>query len=431
MDPDPGTSLLIAFTIILVSLLFSALFSGVEIAFVSSNRLMTELDKKKGSLGAKVLAFYYRYPKYIIASLLIGNNMAMVVYSYFAGSVTLSLIWGASQIDETLYPVLTLLVQTIITTIVVLFIAEYIPKALFRISPNKWLYVLAIPLVPVLLILLLPAIIVTLISMALLSVFRSNAKKGKVVAFGKVDLDHYLKEVTENSESEEELDHEIQIFQNALDFASVKARECMVPRNEIVALEIEDDIAKLTDLFISTSLSKIIIYRDNIDNIIGYVHSYELFKMPEAIKNVLLPVAIVPEPMAANEVLEILSQNKKNMAVVVDEFGGTSGIITMEDIVEEIFGEIEDEHDNEDLTELEIGENRYRFSARHELDYLVDKYKLELPEMEQFDTLGGLVIHYCEEIPSEGTQFDVGPYTILITQASETRVEELELSLSE
>jgi CBS domain containing-hemolysin-like protein len=204
----------------------------------------------------------------------------------------------------------------------------------------------------------------------------------------------------------------------------------MVPRNEIVALEIGDDIAKLTDLFVSTSLSKIIIYQDNIDNIIGYVHSYELFKMPEAIKNILLPVAIVPEPMPANEVLEILSKNNKNMAVVVDEFGGTSGIITMEDIVEEIFGEIEDEHDKEDLTEIEIGADKYLLSARLEIDYLVDKYKFELPDMDQFDTLGGLVIHYCEEIPSEGTIFNVGPYTIRITQVSETRVEELQLSLS-
>ncbi|MFT4678904.1 MAG: putative hemolysin [Litorivivens sp.] len=430
MDPDSGTSLLIAFSIIISSLLFSGLFSGIEIAFVSSNRLMVELDKKKGFWGAHVLAFYYKYPKYFIASMLVGNNMAVVVYSYFAGNITLSLIWGAVNISDTSFPVFTLIAQTIITTIFVLFIAEYIPKALFRLNPNKWLYVLAIPLVPVLIILLLPALVVTLISIGLLALFKSNSGKHETVEFGKVDLDHYLKEVTENAESEEALDHEIQIFQNALDFASVKARECMVPRNEIVALEIGDDIAKLTDLFVSTSLSKIIIYQDNIDNIIGYVHSYELFKMPEAIKNILLPVAIVPEPMPANEVLEILSKNNKNMAVVVDEFGGTSGIITMEDIVEEIFGEIEDEHDKEDLTEIEIGADKYLLSARLEIDYLVDKYKFELPDMDQFDTLGGLVIHYCEEIPSEGTIFNVGPYTIRITQVSETRVEELQLSLS-
>ncbi|MCB0759922.1 MAG: HlyC/CorC family transporter [Flavobacteriales bacterium] len=425
MDPEPGTYFLIASTIILVSLIFSGLFSGIEIAFVSSNRLMTELDKKKGIWGAGILSFFYRYPKFFIASMLIGNNMALVIYSYFAGDVLLAGIWGTHDINETAIPVITLLVQTIITTLVVLFVAEFIPKALFRSKPNRWLYLLAIPLIPILLVLFVPSIIVTLISMGLLMFFRKSEHQETQVEFGKVDLDHFLRHVTENAESEEDLDHEIQIFQNALDFASVKARECMIPRNEIVALEINDTIQELKALFVETGLSKIIIYRDNIDNIIGYVHSYELFKKPEGIKNVLLPVAIVPEPMPANEVLEILSQSKKNMAVVVDEFGGTSGIITMEDIVEEIFGEIEDEHDVEDLTEKEISEDTYVLSARLEVDYLIDKYKLDLPEHDEYDTLGGLVIHYCEEIPDEGTEIEVGPYTIRTISVSETRIEEV------
>jgi CBS domain containing-hemolysin-like protein len=359
--------------------------------------------------------------------MLVGNNAALVFYTYFAGSLIVYFFWSADSIEETSHPYFTLLVQTVITTIVVLFAAEFIPKALFKSNPNRWLYILAFPIIPILLILYIPAVVVSSISMSLLKLLPKHKETSSEVAFGKVDLDHYLRELTESVQSDEDMDHEIQIFQNALEFSNIKARECMVPRNEIVALELNDDVNELRDMFVKTGLSKILIYRDSIDNIIGYVHSYELFKKPEHIKTILLPVSIVPEPMSVHEVLEILILQKKNMAVVVDEFGGTSGILTMEDIVEEIFGEIEDEHDTEELTEKDLGNNEFLFSARLEIDYLNDKYKLDLPILEEYDTLGGLVIHHCEDIPPKGTLVESEDYTLKVTSVSGTRIEEVML----
>ncbi|NNE55117.1 MAG: HlyC/CorC family transporter, partial [Flavobacteriales bacterium] len=360
--------------ILLTSLMFSAFFSGMEIAFVSANRLKVELDKKQGGLASRIISKFVDRPKRFIAAMLVGNNVAMVFYSLAASELIIRAVlwlgnstsWGwVTWLDHTEHYWVSMLVRTALTTILVLFAAEFIPKAVFRVNPNRWLNIFALPLQIIYFILWLPAAFVTGLSNVFIKLL-FKAEDEEEVSFGKVDLDHYLQLAVGNVDSEEELDHEIQILQNALDFSNVKARDCMIPRNEIIAHSLDTDLREVTLTFVETGLSKVLIFRDSIDNIIGYVHSYELFKKPENIKEILLPVAIVPEPMPANEVLAILIRQKRNMAVVLDEFGGTAGIVTMEDIVEEIFGEIEDEHDSEELEETQLNEHEFLFSARHE-----------------------------------------------------------------
>jgi putative hemolysin len=426
---DPEDSILFSSLLVFLLLVFSAFFSGMEIAFVSANRLKVELDRKTGSVNGRLVAYFARHPKLFISSMLVGNNAAMVAYAIIAGDLIITLMFGHEPISTLPKYWLILLLQTAITTILVLVSAEFIPKALFSNNPNRWLKMLALPLAFVSVILFIPAWIVTALSNQFIGSVLKGETETQLVEFGKVDLHHYMEEFARDVEDAEEIDHEIQIFQNALDFSKLKARECMVPRNEIVAEEIGGSLEDLRIKFVSTGLSKILIYRDSIDNIIGYVHSYELFKKPAEIKNILLPVAIVPEPMPANEVLESLIQQKRNMAVVVDEFGGTAGILTMEDIVEEIFGEIEDEHDKEVMLEEQLGEKHFKFSARLEINYINDKYKVGLPEVEEFDTLGGLVIHECEAIPEEGSVIQTEKFRFMITSVSENRVDEVELEI--
>lgn len=424
-------SLLFSATLIFVLLLFSAFFSGMEIAFVSANRLKVELDRKSGTVNGKLVAYFTRHPKLFISSMLVGNNAALVAYAIVAGDLIVKLMFGTTSITSLPNYWLILLLQTTITTVLVLVSAEFIPKALFSKNPNRWLRMLAFPLAFISILLFIPAWIVTQLSKQFIGGVLKAETENERVQFGKIDLHHYMEEFAQAAETAEEIDHEIQIFQNALDFSKIKARECMIPRNEIIAMDVDGSLEDLRIQFVSTGLSKVLIYRDSIDNIIGYVHSYELFKKPAEIKNVLLPVSIVPEPMPANEVLETLITQKKNMAVVVDEFGGTAGILTMEDIVEEIFGEIEDEHDREELVEEVLSEDRYRLSARHELTYLNDKYKLGLPEVEEFDTLGGLVIHQCEAIPEEGSVIETNSFRLVVTSVSENRIVEVQLQMLE
>jgi len=410
--------------IILISILASAFFSGMEIAFITANRLQIELENKQGELPAKLVSFLIRRPKDFIGAMLVGNNIALVVYSIYMGELILFI----TGLDVVLDPSLSLIAQTLISTIVILITGEFLPKAIFSSNPNQWLNVLAIPLLLVYFILYIPAVLVTSVSRFLLRyILRADMSADKV-EFGRVDLDHFIKEATRKVKHEDELDHEIQIFQNALDFRNLKARDCLIPRNEIIALDIEDDIEELKHKFIETGLSKILIYRENIDNIIGYVHSYELFRRPAAIKNVLRPVSIVPEPMPANEVMEQFIRQKRNMAVVVDEFGGTSGILTMEDVVEQIFGDIEDEHDTEELIEVENPDGSYDFSARLEIDYINETYRLGLPESENYDTLAGLVLNLYEDIPPAGAQVKVKDFIIEVVQTSQTRIELVHIS---
>ncbi|MGB0887945.1 MAG: hemolysin family protein [Vicingaceae bacterium] len=407
------------FWIFLILAMFSsALFSGIEIAFVSANRLKIELDKNKGEFTAKLLSNFLKQPAKFIGAMLLGNNIALVIYSIVMAKFLEPIIILSVTENE----FVVLLVQTIISTLIVLFFAEFLPKTLFRINPNKVLTIAAIPLT-IVYYLLLPFTYFTVgISNLILKIFKVDTSESDL-AFSKIDLADFVANIQKNVDDGEEIDSEIQIFKNALGFSDVKVRECMVPRTEITAIEIETPINVLKQNFIDSGLSKILIYRDSIDNIIGYAHSKELFKQPASIKSILLPVSIVPEVMSANDVLKKLLKERRSIAVVVDEFGGTSGVLTTEDIIEEIFGEIEDEHDHEELLELEIEENVYQFSARLEIDYLNNKYQLGLPESDEYETLGGFIISVHESIPEQGEVISSENAVFKIDEVSDNKIE--------
>lgn len=403
----------------------------MEIAFITANKLKIELDKKQGVFASNIIGHFINKPKLFIATMLIGNNAALVVYGLYMGEVIEHSI-------EFYFPAFTsgvgdfgvVLTQTILSTIIVLVFAEFIPKAIFSINPNRWLNMMAVPLAVWYGVLYAFAWVVTGISDLFIRIVVRKDIKDEEVEFGRIDLDHYLHQATGNIDQSKAIDHEIQIFQNALDFSNMKARDCLIPRNEIVAIEITDSIQNLRLRFVETRLSKILVYRENIDHVIGYVHSYELFKRPEHIQHILRPITIIPEPMPAYEILELFIKQKKQVAVVVDEFGGTAGMITMEDIVEEIFGEIEDEHDKEETTEIHHADGSFDFSARLEIDYLNNKYNLELPEnQEAYDTLGGLILYLRGDIPEEHETITQGAYTFTPLKVSETRIELVKITI--
>ena len=405
-------------TFLLLAMFASALFSGLEIAFVSANRLKIELDKNKGVFSAKILSSFLKQPAKFIGAMLIGNNIALVIYSIIMANFLEPIIINHVANNE----FVVLLIQTIISTMAVLFFAEFLPKTLFRINPNKVLSISAVP-ITIIYYFLYPFTYITVgISNLILTLFRVDTSESDL-AFSKIDLADFVADIQERQEEGEEIDSEIQIFKNALGFSDVKARECMVPRTEIIAIEIESSIEQLRAKFIETGLSKILIYRDSIDNIIGYAHSKELFKKPQSIKSVLLPVSIVSEVTSADELLKKSLKERRSITVVVDEFGGTSGILTIEDLIEEIFGEIEDEHDKEELMEQKIEENIFQFSARSEIDYLNDKYKLELPEADEYETLGGYIISIHESIPDKGAIIKTENFIFTIDDVSENKIE--------
>ncbi|MFT6844477.1 MAG: putative hemolysin [Flavobacteriales bacterium] len=410
---------------ILFSLGLSAFFSGVEIAFLSANKLKIELNNQKGSYTARILSFFYKRPSRFIGAMLVGNNIALVVYGILMGQViTKGIITYAPIIEG---EGLILFIQTIITTIIILIAAEFLPKAIFRINPNFILKILAVPLLLIYLLLFIPTMITVGASEFLLKiVFRVKLPKVEL-AFGKIDLDHYVKEMAIGAKDKTNIDHEIQIFQNALDFGKVKARDCMVPRTDIVALEMESSMEVLTNKFIETGLSKILVYRESIDNIIGYAHSYDLFRKPDELKNTLMPLSIVPETMPANEVMELLIKQKRSAAIVMDEFGGTAGMITVEDIVEEIFGEIEDEHDGDDWVEKQLSENEYLFSGRLEINYINEKYGFKLQNSDEYDTLAGWILAHTESIPEINSKIVIDLFVIHVVKATEKRIDEIKL----
>lgn len=410
--------------IILSMLIFSAFFSGMEIAFVSANKLKIELDGKQGDFFARIISNFMKRPSRFIGAMLVGNNIALVVYGIFMAKLLEP--WIGNYVNSQF---LILFIQTIISTIVILFTAEFLPKTLFRINPNNMLRLFALPLLIIYWVLFLLMMFVIGISELLIKLFSPDLGSSEEINFGRVDLEHYIREGTENGEQQEQVDHEIQIFQNALDFSKVKARECMVPRTEIVAMEMEEDIDKLRDKFVDTGLSKVLIYRDNIDNIIGYTHSFELFKKPESIKSILLPLPIIPASMAANEILEIFIEQRRSIAVVVDEFGGTSGILTIEDIIEEIFGEIEDEHDKEELVETKISDNEYLFAARLEVDYLNAEYNLGLPESDNYETIAGLIIDSYESIPTLNEQIKTNQFVFTVKKVFQNKIDLVHLKI--
>ncbi len=410
---------------VIIALVLSAFFSGVEIAFLTSNKLKIELENKQNVLSARILSGFLKKPGRFIGSMLVGNNLALVFFGIMMARMLEPVMMGWG-LEEWVIAIL----QTIISTIVILFFGEFIPKSLFRINSNWVLNVLAIPL-KLLYWLLWPItiLVVGISEIVIRGLFRVKADTQEL-AFTRVDLHNYVREMTEFAEkSEDSIDHEIQIFQNALDFSKVKARDCMVPRTEITAIAIDEEVSKLKAMFIETGYSRILVYRENIDNIIGFVNSAELFNKPDSIRHLIIPVVIIPETMSAKEVLEQFIKLNKSIAVVVDEYGGTSGILTIEDIIEQIFGDIEDEHDTDDLLEEKIDGNSYNFAARLEINYINSKYKLNLPESDEYETLGGLIIHHHESIPEAHEVIEIQTFQFQITAVSNVRIETVNLRL--
>jgi putative hemolysin len=411
--------------IILIALIASAFFSGLEIAFITCNKLRVELESKQGNWLAGIISNFNKFPTRFLGTMLLGNTLALVVFGIY--------------MEEKLRPHLIehihsslglLLVQTFLSTVLILIAAEFLPKNVFRINPNRTLNFFALPLwliywalYPVV------YVIIRFSENILKSVFHVNVEHGRI-PFGRVDLDNYVREGIKTGKRQE-VDHEIKIFKNALDFANVKVRECMVPRTEIMAIDVTDSMENLKAIFVQTRLSKILVFTASVDNIIGYVHSHELFKRPETIREILLPVNIVPESMLASEMLTLFIQQRKSIAVVVDEFGGTSGMLTMEDVMEEIFGEIEDEHDREELMEKRINDREYLFSGRLEIDYINEKYKLNLPSSEDFETLSGLIVHYHESIPHLNEEIIIPGFFFKITAVGNNRIEQVALKISD
>ena len=417
-------------SIIIITLIFSAFSSGSEIAFLSANKLRLELDRSQGSFSARILWNFVKSPSRFIATMLIANNIALVIYSIKMSEDILSREFLLLYLPHQLHGKgMTLLIQTFLSTLIILVAAEFIPKALFRINPNGILSLLAVP-IKLIYYLLSPIVwvIINLSRFFMGILFKIEFVEERPV-FGRIDLDLYIRELTSKNNQVEEMDTEIRIFQNALDFKEVKVKECMIPRNEIVAIEVGQPVAELLRLFNETKLSKILVYRNNIDNIIGFVHSSEMFKEPEDITHMLLPVTIVPEVMSANEVLKQFTNMHRSVAVIVDEYGGTAGMVTIEDVIEEIFGEIHDEHDVPEEIEKRVGDDEFIFSGRLEIDYLNKKYGLHIPEHENYETLGGFIFHHHENIPEPNEEVAIPPFAIHIVKVKHNRIEQVRLKM--
>jgi len=414
--------MILEFAVILISILLSAFFSGMEIAFVSANKMHIELEKKKDTLLAKILSRLTQKPSKFITTMLVGNNIALVIYGYFMGDVLMRLFQHNIQNEF-----LLLLTQTFLSTIIILVSAEFLPKAVFRIYANETLKIFAVPAYFFYLLFYIFSQFITFISDFFLRVF-FNAQKDQVqLAFSKAELGHYIDEQLETAE--DDVDSEIQIFQNALDFHNVKAREAMIPRTEIIAVEVHDSLKNLKHLFTETGLSKIMVYNNSLDDIIGYAHFFDLFTKPKNIRSIILPIEIVPETMMIHDILNDLILKRKSVAIVLDEYGGTSGLITVEDIIEELFGEIEDEHDSVHLLEEKINDSEFKFSARLEVDYINETYDLELTEDSYYETLGGLIVDHTENIPSEGEVIEISNYQFTILKTSASKIEEIYLKV--
>ena len=424
-----------AVIIIVVSLLFSAFFSGMEIAFISANKIHIEIEKKQDGFMPKVLTRLTKRPSKFIATMLIGNNIALVVYGLFMGDLLMHWFAGMQFSPNSFLGLLltdfNLVVQTVISTLVILLTAEFLPKVLFQIYSNTLLRLLALPAYFFYLMFSVISDFVIWISDFILKVIFKTDGDDVQLAFSKIELGDYITEQMEAVEKEDEVDSEIQIFQNALEFSAVKAREVMVPRTEIAAVELHETPKNLAKLFTETGYSKILIFKDTIDNIIGYVHSYELFKKPKTVKSILLPVEFVPETMLINDILNVLTKKRKSIAVVLDEYGGTSGVMTVEDIVEVLFGEIEDEHDSTDLYEEQIDEDTFKFSGRLEVDYVNEQYNLELPESDEYETLGGLIINETGEIPEQDSEIKIHGYLFKVLEVSSNKIDLVSLELVE
>lgn len=418
-DPSP-------YLIIFLCLLLSAFFSGMEIAFVSADKLHIEVSRKKGSFIGRILAIFSSNQSQFLATMLVGNNIALVLYGIImAGLLEPMIIAVLPEVVTT--DVSVLIVQSVISTSIVLLTAEFLPKSIFIINPDFSLRFFAIPMVLIYILMFPLVFLVVKLSALFILMFGYKVSDEKPV-FGLTDLNNYIKNNILNIQDKEEVEIDAKIFHNAIEFKKVRVRECMIPRTEIIAVDVTDSIQELKEAFIKSGHSKIIVYKESIDDVIGYCNSLELFKKPEDIKSILTPILIVPETVLANELLIQFITERKSIALVVDEYGGTSGIVSMEDVIEEIFGEIRDEHDDEYLTEQKIDDYNYIFSARHEIDYLNEKYHLNIPEAE-YDTLGGFIFEYHEDIPQVNDVIEIPGFIITIITMEENRIDNVKLTL--
>ncbi len=413
--------------VVLITLLFSALFSGLEIAFVSANKLHIELQNKQGTMTGRVLAGYMKNPGQFIGTTLMGNTISLVVYGIFMAYLLEPTIveFLPDGVDNQIF---VLVVQTVLSTIIVLITAEFIPKSIFMLNPNNLLSFFAIPFL-IIYYLMFPVVwlVVGMSRLFITKILNLDYSEDKPV-FKITDLNSFIQNNLE-TDGDDSMDIDTKIFDNAVEFKTVKVRECMVPRTDIVAVDVEDSIEELKQTFTESGHSKIIVYKDNIDEVIGYCHHLELFKKPKSVNDILTPIIIVPETALVNELLIQFIAERKSLALVVDEFGGTSGIVSMEDIIEEIFGEIEDEYDNDDLIEQQLSEHEFLMSARHEIDYLNEKYEWNLPEGD-FDTLSGFILSLTENIPNKGETAIYGPFTFTVVSKQEHRIDTVKIKIN-
>ena len=416
-------------SIIILCLILCAFFSGMEIAFISSNKIYLEIEKKQDNFISKILTKLTEQPSKFIVAMLIGNNIALVVYGFFMGDL---LMRWMDSFGYHFLGLVDLLVQTVLSTFIVLITAEFLPKVFFQIYANSLLKFFALPAYFFYKLFYFISTFFIWISDFFLKKFFKTQGDQVQLYFSKVELGNYITEQMSTVEDNEEVDSEIQIFQNALEFSSVKARDVMTPRTEIAAIDIFDSVVDLKELFISTGYSKIVVYQNSLDDIIGYVHSFDLFKKPKSIKQVMISVEFVPETIYIKDAMNLLTKKRKSVAVVLDEHGGTSGIITIEDIVEQLFGEIEDEHDSdEELIEKELEEGVFLFSTRLEVEYLNQTYKLDIPEEDSYGTLGGFIVNFTKNIPQKGDQISIGNYHFVIEEATNKKIELVKMSVRE
>lgn len=409
--------------IIILAMIASAFFSGMEIAFISSNRMSLELERKKNTWISKLMLYLSDRPQKFIATMLVGNNIALVVYGIFMGDLIMRYLPALNS------DAISLLIQTIISTLVILVTAEFLPKVIFSIYSNQLFKFFSFPAWIIFqLFSLFTTFIIWISNIFLQLVGKEEVSEDEL--FFKEELKYFLSEQLVDAD-EEEIDTEVQIFHNALEFAEIKVRECMIPRKEMVGVNINESIDYARDKFVETGFSKLIVYQENMDQVIGYIHAFDLFKKPKNIRSTLLPVDFVNETSLAHDVMNNLIKNRKSVAIVLDEYGGTAGLITVEDVVEELFGEIEDEHDTVQLVQEQINDSEFLFSARLEVDYLNETFNLHLPESDAYETLGGLAVKLNEDIPEVGDEIEVEDYLLHIEKVSATRIEEIRIRKTE
>lgn len=418
-----------AISIIILCLILSSFFSGMEIAFISSNKIYLEIEKKQDNFNSHILNRLTEKPSRFIATMLIGNMITMVIYGYFMGELAMQWINSFGYLFSDW---VHLLLQTLIATILVLITAEFLPKVFFQIYSNTLFKFFAIPAYIFYLLFYFVSVFITSISDFVLRKFFKTKGDSTPLFFSKIELGNYITEQMNALEDLEKVDSEIQIFQNALDFSGVKARDIMTPRTEIFAVEMQDSVSDLKAMFVQTGYSKILVMQNDLDDIVGYVHSFELFKKPTTISSVLISVEYVPETIFIKEVLDLLIKKRKSIAVVLDEHGGTAGIITIEDIIEELFGEIEDEHDlDEELVEKEIEPGVFLFSTRLDVEYLNQTYKLHIPESDSYGTLGGFIVDFTKEIPQKCAQIQIAPFHFIIEEATSKKIELVKMTIQD